>query len=694
MSLNARDFTQGGQVTKYMIAMFMQIMNLATYFVIIICVLLFFAWMFLKLTLQEFTHGSAYWLVKWLIIPMNKMSGSNNYGWDFTYERSNGEVVKFHHSAEQVISDPYFIHAGVQVKDAAFYGLGISACSFLLMILAITWFFGRRGKKQRDDEITGGRTLADSYKDLNRMLKKAGVMSPISICGLHILQNSEMQNFGLHGTVGSGKSTALNDLMKQLRARGDRVIVYDKGNNFIPLFYRQNKDLILNPFDARCAPWDLWEECLTVADFENFATSLLPDSGGGDPFWVLSARALFVATARRMAKEKDRTIAGLLKKLMSISLADLREYLKDTEGANLVDGSIEKTAMTVRTILTTYARSLRYLQGLDEQGRNPFNIRDWMHTEDADGDNPWIFISSDGQNHNSLKPLLTAWLYMSMTGILSLQASRDRRIWLFLDELPSLHKLPILPEFLAEARKFGGCTVVAIQNFPQLKEQFGTNFAESIWDLLNTRMFYRAPSGTVAEWVQHEIGEKQHKKFRDQYSYGQDIMRDGVQFSKDEVNEFLVSYSDVQSLDDLECFITLPGSWPAVRMRLTRQNYRDIAPGRIERPVDELLDGDLDEKLNEPDRDITGRLVGRLFGDGSSAESSVPEVPEQSGSAESETSSDGRTTTLPEPEPQQVTGEPATEPDQASDRNEKPAQELVVDNVRHRDIAHGMDDRF
>lgn len=622
MSLNARDFTQGGQVMKYMIGMFVQIMNIASYWVVLFSALVFFSWMLLRLTLQEFIHGSAYWLIKWLIMPLAKLSGKpSQAGWTFHFERPNGEVVAFKHTALQVMNDPYFVLMGQHVKDTAFYGWGISAFSFVAAIMAITWFLGSKGAKQRESELTGGRILATSPSVVNRLLKKAGVMSPLSICGLHILKDSEMQNFGLHGTVGSGKSTALNDLLRQLRERGDRVIVYDKGNNFIPTFYRQDKDLILNPFDARCAPWDLWEECKTIGDFENFATSLLPDSSGSsDPFWVLSARSLFVATARRMAREKDRSIGELLKKLMSISLADLRAFLEGTDAANLVDGSIEKTAMTIRTILTTYVRSLRYLQGLDQDGRRPFNIRDWLHTEDASGDNPWIFISSDGQNHNALKPLLSAWLYMTMSGILGLRADRNRRIWIFLDELPSLHKLPILPEFCAEGRKFGGCTVAGLQNFPQLEETYGTNAAKSIWDLLNTRVFYRAPSGSIADWVQKEIGEQRHKKFKDQYSYGIDIIRDGVQFSKDEVNEFLVSYSDVQSLNDLECYITLPGEWPVVRMKLPWKPYREIAEGRIPRDVEDVFDPDIEATLaGETADNQAGQIVGRLFGDAAAA---------------------------------------------------------------------------
>ncbi|MDU3818620.1 type IV conjugative transfer system coupling protein TraD [Mixta hanseatica] len=717
MSLNARDFTQGGQVMKYMIGMFVQIMNIASYWVVLFSVLIFFSWMLLRLTLQEFIHGSAYWLIKWFIMPLSKLSGRpSQSGWTFHFERPNGEVVAFKHTALQVMNDPYFVLMGQHVKDTAFYGWGIAAFSFVAAIMAITWFLGNKGAKQRESELTGGRILATSPAVVNRLLRKAGVMSPLSICGLHILKDSEMQNFGLHGTVGSGKSTALNDLLRQLRERGDRVIVYDKGNNFIPTFYRQDKDLILNPFDARCAPWDLWEECRTVGDFENFATSLLPDSSGSsDPFWVLSARSLFVATARRMAREKNRSIGELLKKLMSISLADLRQFLEGTDAANLVDGSIEKTAMTIRTILTTYVRSLRYLQGLDQGGRRPFNIRDWLHTEDASGVNPWIFISSDGQNHNALKPLLSAWLYMTMSGILGLKADRNRRIWIFLDELPSLHKLPILPEFCAEGRKFGGCTVAGLQNFPQLEETYGTNAAKSIWDLLNTRVFYRAPSGSIADWVQKEIGEQRHKKFKDQYSYGIDIIRDGVQFSKDEVNEFLVSYSDVQSLNDLECYITLPGEWPVVRMKLTWRAYREIAEGRIPRDVEDVFDPDIEATLaGETSDDQAGQIVGRLFGDAAAtaadeqgAESAQAAAGAQSAAAPAESATNaaetasaqsapdekgGRVTALPPPvaDPTRAPAADSPAPAPVSEREtERPLQ--VMDVVKHKHADFGLD---
>lgn len=406
MSLNSRDFTQGGQVLKYMIGMFLQIMNIATYYILMLSVLVFLGWLLIRMSFQQIWHGLCYWLIRYCVIPMREHSVNQEWSpYVFHFTKSTGEVIEFSRTAIQVMVDPYFIGVAMKLKDTAFWGWGLASFTFVGGILAVTWYLGAKGKKQRSDEILGGRDLVDDVNVVNKQLKKEGKYSPLNLSGLHFPKYSEMQNYALHGTVGSGKSTAINDFLAQIRAKGDRVIIYDKGNNFIPIFYRQDRDVLLNPMDKRCAAWNLWDECQSAVDFENFATTLLPDSGNGDPFWLLSARHLFVETARRLAKEGDRSIYTLLNKLLSITLADLREFLKGTDASNLVEGSIEKTAMTIRTVLTSYVRSLRYLQGLDDQGKRPFNLRDWIATEDPEGDNSWIFISSDGRNHNALKPL-------------------------------------------------------------------------------------------------------------------------------------------------------------------------------------------------------------------------------------------------------------------------------------------------
>ncbi|WP_290608736.1 type IV secretion system DNA-binding domain-containing protein [Arsenophonus sp. ENCA] len=222
-------------------------------------------------------------------------------------------------------------------------------------------------------------------------------------------------------------------------------------------------------------------------------------------------------------------------------------------------------------------------------------------------------ISSDGRLHTALKPLISTWLNLTMQSVLALTPSRESRIWTVLDELPSLHKLPVISDYLSEARKFGGATLIGIQNFSQLEANYGAHDARNIWDLANTSLYFRAPSGSVAEWVQKELGETRLLKFRDQYSYGVDTIRDGVNFSKEDTREKIVSFSDIQNLDDLECFVSLRGNVPIVKLTLEHKQYETIAAGKIERDVSAIFDNQIEQELNKSgienkvDKLVTGR---------------------------------------------------------------------------------------
>ncbi|HGJ5890421.1 MAG TPA: type IV secretion system DNA-binding domain-containing protein, partial [Arsenophonus apicola] len=104
---------------------------------------------------------------------------------------------------------------------------------------------------------------------------------------------------------------------------------------------------------------------------------------------------------------------------------------------------------------------------------------------------------------------------------------------------------------------------------------------------------------SVAEWVQKELGETRLLKFRDQYSYGVDTIRDGVNFSKEDTREKIVSFSDIQNLDDLECFVSLRGNVPIVKLTLQHKQYETIAAGKIERDVAAIFDNQIEQELEK-----------------------------------------------------------------------------------------------
>lgn len=70
-------------------------------------------------------------------------------------------------------------------------------------------------------------------KAVAREMHRRGQASSICIDQLPLILNGEVQYLMMYGTPGSGKSNTINKLLKQIRARGDMAIIYDKGCSLI-----------------------------------------------------------------------------------------------------------------------------------------------------------------------------------------------------------------------------------------------------------------------------------------------------------------------------------------------------------------------------------------------------------------------------------------------------------------------------
>lgn len=137
---------------------------------------------------------------------------------------------------------------------------------------------------------------------------------------------------------------------------------------FVKSYYDPSIDKILNPLDARCAAWDLWKECLTQPDFDNTANTLIPMGTKEDPFWQGSGRTIFAEAAYLMRNDPNRSYSKLVDTLLSIKIEKLRTFLRNSPAANLVEEKIEKTAISIRAVLTNYVKAIRYLQGIEHNG--------------------------------------------------------------------------------------------------------------------------------------------------------------------------------------------------------------------------------------------------------------------------------------------------------------------------------------
>lgn len=93
----------------------------------------------------------------------------------------------------------------------------------------------------------------------------------------------ETRHMAMIGTTGSGKTTALRQMLDGIEARGGAALVYDTSGEFIAHYYRPERgDVILNPFDARCAFWSPFAEIAHPADADRIAHQLITETGQSD----------------------------------------------------------------------------------------------------------------------------------------------------------------------------------------------------------------------------------------------------------------------------------------------------------------------------------------------------------------------------------------------------------------------------
>ncbi|MCH4291059.1 type IV conjugative transfer system coupling protein TraD [Enterobacter kobei] len=611
MSFAGKNLTQGGQMTAYRWRMFIQVNNWIGFWIFILFAVLTTAIFLWRIPQEALDNGSLWWFasINSSFIDLMPASGTPKiYDVHYWYApTATAMVLKM--TLPQIYTDPYMQAMGDQCLRELHWAAGASGLFSMVVFIAVTWFIANIGRKESEDEYLSGMQLTDKPAEVNKLLRQNGELSDLRVADLHMVKRAEVMNFLMHGTINVGKSTIIRWLLDYIRKRGDRAIIYDSGCTFTETHYNPSTDFILNAHDERCANWQMWGECIDAVDYDNLAASLIPVEGESDPFWVSSSRTICADLAIRMSVDPDRSIEKFLKTLLSLSMKSLREYLVNTPSANLVEEKIEKTAISIRSVVTNYAKALRFLQGLDDGTKPPFTIREWMTQERYD--NSWLFISTQARHRKSVRPLISLWVSLATLLLQSMGENSERRVWFILDEAPSLQRIPELAETLAEARKFGGCFVLGMQNMAQLVHVYGRKLAKSIFDLMNTRMYGRSPSAEMAKVVEEELGNQRKRKIREQNSYGLDQVRDGVSLGKDEVNNPIVDYEQIMRLPNLNFYVRLPGEYPVVRLKLKYRPFKKRHAGLIERNIRDALSPELERVIQENER--AAAIAGLTF---------------------------------------------------------------------------------
>jgi type IV conjugative transfer system coupling protein TraD len=445
------------------------------------------------------------------------------------------------------------------------------------------WFtFTRTGKGLGSNQFIRGARFG-TVKQLRRLLRRHRKGS-FSIGGVTVPDAFEPEHILICGAPGTGKTNLIIQMLVGIRGAARRAIVYDTAGAFVEKFYRPGHDILLNPLDARTDHWSPWVDVPRDYHYDQIAESTIPDKGG-DPFWAKSARGTLVAVMRKLARQQRMLVSILLDTLLRSKLKDLAAFASGTDAAAFISTEGERTSAGIQAELASVMRSFAYLDDTEDG----FSIRDWIANE---RDDSWLFITVKADQLPSLRPLITVWLDIAISAIMSMAPDRNRRLYCIIDELPSLQRLPSLSDFLARARKYGGCGILGFQSYPQLEATYGIQDAAAVTGYCSTWVALRANDTPTAKHVSENLGQVEQVEANEGMSYGVNDMRDGVNLSRIQVTRPLVMHTEVTNLPNLAGFLRFGRNLPVLRFQDLYNALPTRFPAFVERsePVSRIAE--------------------------------------------------------------------------------------------------------
>ena len=408
----------------------------------------------------------------------------------------------------------------------------------------------------------------------------------ITLAGIPLSLEDETKHFKFIGTTGTGKSTAIREILTGALARGDRAIIADPDGGYLSRFYDPARgDVILNPFDGDAHKWDLFSEIINDYDIDQLARSLIPDSGDSDRIWCEYARTFFTAVVRQMIKVNDRRDAELLRLMRAGSEGELRTMLTGTAAGPFLEVGNEKMFGSLRSVASSAVQALEYTT---RQQATPFSVRQWVRQKGAKhsgGPGGVLFLPYSAGEIAALRSVISAWMRLGIFEAMDCDEG-DQRLWFIIDELDALGAIDGLKDALARVRKFGGRCALGLQSIGQVSGNYGKSVAHTIVENCGTTLIFRCSAsedGGTSEFASKLIGQREVLHTTVSRTRRSGEWRSSTTSSQHLKIEPAVLASEIERLPDLAAFLkiaTLP-DWRAVTF--TPKGERSVP--RVRKPA-------------------------------------------------------------------------------------------------------------
>ncbi|HEV2702715.1 MAG TPA: type IV secretion system DNA-binding domain-containing protein [Steroidobacteraceae bacterium] len=486
--------------------------------------------------------------------------------------------------AAPVYALPVTLAAGAAVSGAASLGaafgwsLGggaMSVAAGAVTSVAVGYIAGRVLAKPTNEAAEHRRgTVVVENEPLGLVRTRQARSAPgrnagLTLAGVPILEADETKHFKIIGTTGTGKSTAIAEIMTAALARGDRAVIADPDGGYLRRFYRKERgDVILNPFAANSRKWDLFGEIQTPYDIEQLARSLIPDHEGSDRSWRGYARTFFTAVARRAHEAGVKEVSELHRLLVIAEPRELRTLLAGTAAQPFLDEHNTRMFDSIRSVTSSAVTALEYI---GEQRQEPLSVREWVRGSGGENSGGGVlFIPYQAGQIAALRSQISAWMRLSIFEAMN-QPESAKRLWFVVDELDAVGQIDGLKDALARLRKFGGRCVLGVQSVSQVSSIYNRDAHTIVENCANSLILRSSASegGGTARFASNLIGDREvlrttHSRSR------RPLELVGVRTTSQQVTvEAAVLPSQIEQLPDLSGYLKLASRPQWLRVRLT-----------------------------------------------------------------------------------------------------------------------------
>lgn len=505
------------------------------------------------------------------------------------------------------------------ITSVEIFAAGFIFLSVLTLILKIVIAKKHSAKYLEEQHLKGTNILTE--EQLTKIQTKEKVKG-ITIGNTAKLDEVlELAHTFIVGAAGTGKTVLLNQVYYEERKKWKnmKAIVHDVKGDWTEKFYNPETDYIFNFNDKRSINFNIFSMIKIIPDIDSIVGTIIPmNEAEKDPVWVNTAQGLLRACILHCIKHDTKTNEAV-KRLIIMSKEQLAKELENVEGAEVAYGYLTAGDTQGDNFMSNFRSKAQFFTSLPENmDGEEIDFEEWINSEGQST----IFLINDIK-YKDLNAIRIAVFIDSFVKTVSTMGEakgedKDRRVYVFLDEMGSLSKMDAIVNGLALLRSFGVPFFIGIQEVQRLYSIYGKELTSTVVGNATSKIILRAQDVETQKFCSELIGERKFKSSNITNSTGSEINanREGASFANTEKTEKAVLASEIGNMKNNTYYYKNGNyNWTFIEKKFTsHDNFPKFNKGFIQREdmsIDNLFKGKKSGEDKKPE-EITEEEVKQV----------------------------------------------------------------------------------